>query len=409
MKVKDELIEEGAAFQRLEEGRLPSAAGRTERFDAVVIGGGQAGLSVGYHLAQSGLSLVILDAQARTGDSWRQRWDSLRLFTPALFDGLDGMPFPAPPFAFPTKDQMADYLESYARRFELPVRHGVRVKRLTREGATYVVVTEDGRFEAEHVVVAMSGYQTPRVPDFADRLDPSIVQLHSRDYLNPSQLRPGSVLVVGAGNSGAEIALELARAGHPVWMSGRDVGHIPFRITGLPARLFLARLVLRGLFHRILTMSTPLGRTVRPKIIARGGPLIRVRPRDLEAHNVQRASRVAGISEGRPQLEDGRILDAANVVWCTGFHPGFSWIELPAVDERGRPIQDRGVAAGEPGLYFVGMLFLYAFSSSMIHGVGRDARHVARTILGRVQAARRDGKPAVRRNRTSRQRIGATA
>jgi cation diffusion facilitator CzcD-associated flavoprotein CzcO len=152
-----------------------------ERFDVIVIGGGQAGLSVGHHLARQGLGFVILDAHARTGDAWRKRWDSLRLFTPAVFDGLDGMPFPARPFHFPTKDEMADYLESYAKRFALPVRHGVRVERLTREGGMYVITAGDRRLEAPQVVVAMANYQAPRVPSLARELDPGIVQLHSRD------------------------------------------------------------------------------------------------------------------------------------------------------------------------------------------------------------------------------------
>src|SRR5512143_999738 len=172
--------------------RCGMADGRTStRVNTVVIGGGQAGLSVGHHLARHGVDFVILDASARVGDTWRRRWDSLRLFTPARHAGLDGTPFPAPPFSFPTKDEMADYLEAYARRFSLPVRHGVRVDRLTREGETYVVRAGDQVFLAPHVVVAMSNYQSPRVPGFASELDPAIVQLHSRDYRNPGQLRDG--------------------------------------------------------------------------------------------------------------------------------------------------------------------------------------------------------------------------
>jgi putative flavoprotein involved in K+ transport len=358
-----------------------------ERFDVIVIGGGQAGLSVGYHLARRSLRFVILDAEERTGDSWRKRWDSLRLFTPAVHDGLDGMPFPAPPFSFPTKDEMADYLESYAKRFALPVRNGVRVERLTREGEKYVVTAGSRRFEAPHVVVAMANYQRPRVPSFARELDPGIVQLHSRDYRNPSQLREGAVLVAGGGNSGAEIALELAR-GHRVWMAGRDTGHVPFRIGGLAARLFLTRFLLRFVFHRVLTLSTPLGRRARPGMTSTGGRLIRIKPADLAAAGVERASRVAGVKEGKPLLEDGRVLEVANVLWCTGFDPGFSWIDLPVFDAKGEPMHERGVVPREPGLYFVGLQFLYAFSSSMVHGVGRDARHVVGVIAARCPAVR---------------------
>jgi len=368
-----------------------SGTSEAERHHTIVIGGGQAGLSVGYHLARRGVPFVILDANARIGDSWRSRWDSLRLFTPARFDGLAGMPFPAPANAFPTKDEMAAYLEAYAARFRLPVQTGVRVDRLSRRGERFLVAAGDERLEAENVVVAMATYQRRRVPPFSKELEPGVVQLHSSDYRNRSQLREGGVLVVGAGNSGAEIALELARAGHPTWLSGRDVGHIPFRIDGVAARLFLARLVLRLVFHRVLTVDTPIGRKVRPKVLFRGGPLIRVKPRDLAAVGVERVPRIAGVRDGLPVLEDDRILPARNVIWCTGFHPGFSWIDLPVFGPDGEPLQRRGVVAGEPGLYFVGLHFLYAMSSTMIHGVARDAEHVARAVAARARVSRATG------------------
>lgn len=358
-----------------------------ERIQTVVIGGGQAGLSVGYHLARRGVPFVILEAHERIGDAWRKRWDSLRLFTPARFDGLVGMPFPASPHSFPTKDEMADYLEAYAARFRLPVRTGLKVDRVSRRGDGFLVTAGDVSFEAEQVVVAMATYQKPQVPAFAPQLDPGIVQLHSSDYRNPGQLREGGVLVVGAGNSGAEIALELARRGHPTWMSGRAVGQVPFRVNGLPARLFLLPLVLRVLFHRVLTVDTPVGRKVRPKIVSQGGPLIRVKSRDLAAAGIERVPRTVGVRDGRPVLEDGRVLDVANVVWCTGFHPGFSWIDLPVLGERGEPVHERGIVPKEPGLGFVGLHFLYAMSSTMIHGVGRDAEHIAEAIARRHLAA----------------------
>jgi putative flavoprotein involved in K+ transport len=355
---------------------------RVERFNTVVIGAGQAGLSAGYHLQRLGVPFVILDANARVGDTWRDRWDSLRLFTPAKFAGLDGMPYPAPPNDFPTKDEFAHYLESYARRFDLPVRSGVRVDRLSRQGNGFLVVAGAQRFEAQNVVVAMANYQKPRVPAFASELAPGIVQLHSQAYRRPSQLQPGGVLVVGAANSGAEIALESA-AGHQTWLAGRDTGHVPFDIEGLPARLLLARLVLRVVFHRILTVATPIGRKVRPKLLHVGGALIRLKPKNLAAAGVERVPRVTGVRDGRPLLEDGRVLDVTNVVWCTGFHPGFSWIDLPVFGADGDPVHERGVVTSEPGLFFVGLHFLYAFSSTMIHGVGRDAERIATAAAGR--------------------------
>jgi putative flavoprotein involved in K+ transport len=360
-----------------------------ERIQTVVIGGGQAGLSVGYHLARRHLPFVILNASERIGDSWRQRWDSLRLFTPARFDGLDGMAFPAPPDAFPTKDEMAAYLEAYAARFALPVRNGVEVNRLSRQGDRYLVTAGDRQLLAEHVVVAMANYQRPRVPAFAADLDPGIVQLHSREYRNPSQLRGGGVLLVGAGNSGAEIALEVARAGHRTWMSGRDTGSVPFRLGGFVGRHFLTRFVLRFVFHRLLTLATPMGRKVRSKILHSGGPLIRVKTADLKDAHVERLPKMVAVREGRPVLEDGRLLDVANIIWCTGFTPSSSWIDLPVFTADGEPIHQRGQVTNQPGLYFVGRHFLYAMSSTMIHGVGRDAEHVVDVIAARIADSRR--------------------
>jgi putative flavoprotein involved in K+ transport len=385
--MKDTIVEEGEAFRRLN-GLEPEGRGAaTERVPVVVIGAGQSGLSVGYHLSRQGVPFVILDSNARVGDTWRKRWDSLRLFTSARYDGLDGMPFPGDPLYFPTKDEMADYLESYAKHFGLRVENGVSVDRITLENGRYVVRAGKRRFEAEHVVVAMATYQRGKMPPFAKELDPAIVQIHSSDYRNLSQLREGGVLIVGAGNSGAEIALETAKA-HPTWMSGRNVGEVPFRINGFFARLFLARFVLRFVFHRVLTLDTPMGRKARPSMISKGAPLIRARSVELAAAGVRRVPKLAGVRGGKPVLEDGQVLDVANVVWCTGFHPGLSWVERPVFGEDGEPIQERGVAAGEPGLYFVGLHFLYAFSSTMIHGVGRDAEHVAGVIAARRGAVR---------------------
>jgi putative flavoprotein involved in K+ transport len=367
------------------------------RFDVVVIGGGQAGLTVGYHLARRGLRFVILDAEPRIGDVWRRRWDSLRLFTPAAYDGLDGLAFPAPAASFPTKDEMADYLEVYASRFALPVRSGTVVDSLQRYDGGYTVRAGTSWFEADQVVVATGSYRTPMTPSFASALAPGITQLHSSAYRNPGQLRDGSVLVVGAGNSGAEIALELARTGRTVLLSGRDPGHVPFRIDGWLARLLLTRLVLRFVFHRLLTVRTPFGRKARPRALRQGTPLIRIRPSDLLAAAVRRVPRIVAATGGQPMVEGGGALDVSNVVWCTGYRPGFSWIDLPVFDGDGEPRHHGGVVPGEPGLYFVGLHFLYAMSSGMIHGVGRDAARIADVIAARAPVPRRltsrDGSP----------------
>jgi len=360
----------------LERDRVAPAT--AERFSVVVVGGGQAGLSVGYHLARRGISFVILDSAPRTGDSWRRRWDSLRLFTPSHLDGLDGMPFPAPAGTFPTKDEMADYLESYAQRFALPVRHGATVRALRHADGHYRLETDDAVYEAGQVVVAMSNYQKPFIPGFARELAPDILQMHAGDYRDPAQLRDGPVLVAGAGNSGAEIAIELAKT-HKVLLAGRDVGEVPFRVTSFWGRHVMSRLVLRFVFHRILTTATPMGR--KRRAAARGGPpLVRTRSVDLSAAGVERVPPVSGVRNGKLLLQDGRMPDAANVIWCTGFKPDFSWIDLPVFSEQGSPLHQRGVVSAQPGLYFVGLHFLYAMSSTMIHGVGRDAGYVADVI-----------------------------
>ena len=350
--------------------------------ETLVIGGGQSGLAVGYHLSRRGLSYAIIDANDRIGDAWRNRWDSLRLFTPNRLNGLPGMPFPGYHWGFPSKDEMADYLESYTQRFDIPVETGVRVHGLSREGDCFVAAAGNRRFEADNVVVAMSSWQRPRIPEFASQLDPSIVQLHVADYRNPGQLQAGGVLVVGAGNSGAEVAMEVART-HDVWLSGPDTGHLPFRPESVAARIlmpFIARII----FHRVLTTGTPLGRRARPTMVSTGELMIRVKPKDLAAAGVERVPRVTGVQHGHPQLEDDRRLDVANVVWCTGFHPGFSWIDLPVIEKgMAGPDHRRGVVAEIPGLYFVGLKFLYSVSSEQIHGVERDAAHIADTIAAR--------------------------
>jgi putative flavoprotein involved in K+ transport len=357
--------------------RRDDAVAGIEEFETIVIGGGQAGLSVGYYLKKHGGSFVILDANEQIGGSWRTRtWNSLRLFTPARYDGLPGWPFPAPGWSYPTARETADYLEAYAARFDLPVRTGMAVTRLAKDGDRYVVECGERRMEAERVVVATGFYGKPSVPDFASELDPRIVQMHSSDYRDPSQLRPGGVLLVGAGNSGADIGMEVS-ASHPTWLSGRDKGQIPFRIEHPLRRLVLP--LLWFVASHVLTVKTPIGRKIRPHVLDGGAPLIRVKSQDLLAAGVERVAKMTGVQDGLPVLEDGRVLDVANVIWCTGFRQDFSWIDVPVFGEDSGPMHERGVAS-EPGLYFVGLDFLYSFTSENVGGVRRDARHIAKHI-----------------------------
>src|SRR6266542_444408 len=271
-------------------GSGPGDAGRDAgpvRVETVVIGAGQAGLATGYHLARRGRDFVILDAYQRVGDNWRCHWDSLRLYSPARIASLPGMRFPAPPMSYPTKDDMADFLETYASRFQLPVRTGLRVRRLAHADGKYLVTTGGPSFQCDNVVVASGTFgRTPHVPEFAAALDPGILQLHSSAYKNPSQLQPGGVLVVGASHSGGDIAFEAGTAGHPTVLSGPIHGEVPFDIEGR----------------------------------AHGGPLIRVKRADLARAGVElAAARTVGVRDGLPVLDDDRALEVANVVWCTGF------------------------------------------------------------------------------------------
>jgi putative flavoprotein involved in K+ transport len=353
-----------------------------ETFETVIVGGGQSGLAAGYHLRQRGREFVILDASERVGDPWRNRWDSLRLYSPASHDGLPGMRFPAKRTSYPTTHEMADYLESYAARFALPVRSGTTVDTLSRNGNRFVLVCGDSTIEAENVVIATGVMQTPYVPSFAAGLDPAITQLHSSDYRNPGQLQPGAVLVVGASHSGADVAFEVA-SGHHTILAGPDTGQIPAPVDTRRGRMGFRLLAFAG--KHVITMDTPVGRRMRDHVRHGGAPLLRHRSKELRAAGVERTiSRMVDVEAGRPVLDDGRVLEVRNVVWCTGFRPDFSWIDVPFDrEEDGYPVQYRGVVASAPGLYFVGLLFLHSFTSMLVYGAGRDAERVVEHLVSR--------------------------
>lgn len=348
-----------------------------QQVETVVIGGSQSGLAIGYHLTQRSLPVVILDENDRVGDAWRNRYDSLRLFTPRRLSGLPGMPFPGPPHSYPTKDQTADYLEAYAREFKLPIRTGVHVDRLSKRGHRFEVACNGSSLFADNVVVATGPYHNPRIPPFAHELDDSILQLHSQEYRKPSQVRDGAVLVVGAGNSGAEIAIELA-AHHQTLLSGRDPGQEPSlgRQGGLGDRLLKSLMWFTA--TRVLKATNPVGRRFRDHFLdpPRGVPLGGGRRKDIVAAGVKRVSRTVGVKEGHPVLEDGTVLEVSNVIWCTGYRPDYQWLDLPLPTHHGFPIHTRGVVEAVPGLYFVGLLFLHSLSSALVGGVGRDAEYI---------------------------------
>lgn len=362
-----------------------------QHIETLIVGAGQAGLSTGYHLQRRGRPFLVIDAAERIGDGWRRQWDTLRLYTPAKYDGLPGLPFPAEDWHYPTKDEVGDFLERYALTFDLPVRMSTRVRRLSRDATgTFRAELVDGTITCDNVVVATGSFgRTPAVPDLAADLDPGILQLHSSAYRRPEQLRPGPVLVVGASHSGCDIAYELA-ATRPTVLSGRDCGQIPVRLDSWNAHVVLPLVMFA--FRHVLTRRTPMGRKEMQEVRHHGGPALRVKRRDLSARGVVRTeARVAAVRDGLPQLSDGTVVDAVNVVWCTGFHQVFDWIDLPVIGEDGWPVEYRGVVDREPGLFFCGLSFQYAMSSMVFPGIDRDSDHVAAHVDKRM---RRVARPA---------------
>ena len=343
----------------------------------------QAGLSAGYHLARRGKPFVILDSADRIGGSWLNRWDSLKLFTPSIRDSLPGLAIGGD-YRFPTKDELLDYLERYVATFELPVRLGVKVDGLFREGARFRVTAGAQAFDADHVILATGVHREPRTPDFADEVSDKVVQLHSADYRNPGQLAPGPVLLVGAGNTGAEIAMDLAPT-HHVLLAGRKVGEIPFDTRSWQGRMLFP--VMWWVWEHILTERTKPGRKVQAQMLqGQGDPWIRQKEEDIVQAGVERTSRITAIVDGRPQNEEGEVLDVANVIWCTGFEDGFAWIDLPGLHSSGRLASKRGAVEGQPGLYVLGQHFEYMFNSHTVGGVGKDAAYVV-SQLDREPAA----------------------
>jgi putative flavoprotein involved in K+ transport len=281
---------------------------------------------------------------------------------------------------------MGDYLESYAEREKLPVRTGVSATRVRANGDGYVVETSDGTIAARQVIVATGPFQHPFVPEVSKQLDPGIRQIHSVDYRDPDQLADGPVLVVGLSHSGADLAHEAARAGHRTIVSGTSRGQLPYSVDSRRARL--AWPIMRFLATNVLTLRTPIGRKMAPKVRLGGLPLLRYRRQELLDAGVElRPARLVGARDGRPLLADDSVHDVATVVWCTGFRPDFRWVEPATIDEQGWPVQERGLATGAPGLYFLGLPFQFGFTSMLVLGADRDAGFVADAVARRADRA----------------------
>jgi putative flavoprotein involved in K+ transport len=365
----------------------------SKNWGTIIIGAGQAGLAAGYYLSKLDEDFIIVDEKDRIGDSWRLRWDSLLLFTPSQYDGLPGFPFPSKKDKFPSKEEMAGYLETYAGKFNLPVHLNTKVNYLSKSNHCFEISTSKGIFTSDRVVVATGTNPKPRIPEFAAEIDRSIFQIHSSQYVNPDSLPPGIVLVVGAGTSGIDIAIELSKS-RKTYISGKPTFHIPDPIFRYGGRLYW------WLISHLITIKTPIGRKARQSILKGGSPLIRVSAAELDKAGIERLPRVAGIKDGKPILEDGRIIPVTSIVWATGYKPDFSWIDPKVTDETGWPATKRGLSTSVENMFFIGMLFQYGLTSGLVGGVGRDAAYIGKHIHHSISTHRRllRGSATSRRN-----------
>jgi putative flavoprotein involved in K+ transport len=339
------------------------------RREVIVVGGGQAGLAIGYLLAQQGRRFTILEAADTPASAWRERWDSLRLFTPARYDSLPGRAFPGDPDSYPGRDDVVAYLTAYARDFELPVELSSPVRAVRQGGGGYLVELDDRSYETDQVVIATGPFQVPRVPAIAERLGPGITQLHSSKYRGPQDVPAGPVLVVGGGNTGYQIAEELART-HEVHLS------IGARQTPLPQRILG-----RDLF-RYLEATGLMAKTVESRIGQRmqhRETLIGSSPRAARRHGIELRGRTADASGSEVRFSDGGRLSPGAIIWATGFEVDHSFVQLPVFDADGRLVHRRGVTAS-PGLYFLGMPWQHTRGSALLGWVKDDARHIADQI-----------------------------
>jgi putative flavoprotein involved in K+ transport len=338
--------------------------------EVVVVGGGQAGLAIGYFLALQGRDFTILEAAEEPAAAWRERWDSLKLFTPARYDSLPGLPFPGDPDRYPGRDEVADYLADYARHFELPVELGSRVRSIRRTNGTYLVELDNRAYEAYQVVIASGPFQVPFVPTIAERLDAEVVHLHSSAYRSPAGIPEGRVLVVGGGNTGFQIAQELSGS-HAVHLSiGSRQMPLPQRILGRDLFWYLEA---TGLIRK--NRASRIGRRMSGR-----DTLIGSTPRALRRrHGVKLHGRAVDGRGSTVSFSDGTKLDVRGVIWATGFRVDHSWVDAPIFDDNGRVVHQRGVTPS-PGLYFLGLTWQHTRGSALLGWVKDDAEYIAQEI-----------------------------
>ena len=364
------------------------SAGDREVLDVLVVGAGQAGLALGHHLAARSADFLLVDAGSEIGHSWRHRWESLRLFSPAQYDSLPGMPFPAPDGSYhPTKDDVADYLQAYAERFRLPVRLNSPVFRLHRDAdGTFAAVTPSGTVHARQVVVATGPFQTPHIPALAGRLDPLVPQLHSAEYRNATQLPGGGrVLVVGAANSGLQIAAELAATQAVTVAVGTRPTELPQRIAGRDLFFWLTR---SGFF------TVPAHTRIARRLRARGDLVIGTRSRSLRRSGIDFRPRLTGLDGRTARFADGTTVDVDAVVWATGYRTDYSWLHVPGAVVDGQFRHTAGVAE-VPGLYVIGQPWQTSRGSALLGFVGADAATLSVRMAADANSAGAERCPAL--------------
>jgi putative flavoprotein involved in K+ transport len=350
--------------------------------DVIVIGAGQAGLAIGHHLATRGARFLLLDAGPEIGHSWRRRWDSLRLFSPAQYDSLPGLPFPAAADTHPSKDDVADYLAAYATHFDLPVRLNSPVLRLHHdEDGGFMVTTPTEALRAKQVVVATGPFQSPHVPSLSTQLDPLVPQLHSTEYRNPAQLPAGGrVLVVGAANSGLQIAAELAETCAVTVAVGSQPMELPQRVAGRDLFFWLTK-------SRFF--SVPSDSRIARRLRARGDIIIGTRSATLRRQGIDFRPRLTDVAGRIAHFAGGGTMAVDAVVWATGYRSDYSWLHLPGVIVDGQVRHNAGVS-DIPGLYFLGLPWQTCRGSALLGFVGADAAALADRMATDAAALRGD-------------------
>jgi putative flavoprotein involved in K+ transport len=341
------------------------------RWGTIVIGGSQSGLAVGYYLKKIGEDFLILDASEKVGQTWSNRWDSLQLFSPPSVNKMPGWSFPSSKGGPDTKDEMAAYLSAYALKFDLPIKCGIKVNLVSKEGSSFSIDTTAGNLTAERIIVATGAHQFPYIPAYAAGISSDIFQVHSDHYRCPSALPPGNVLVVGSAISGMQIALEVVKS-RKTTIAGKPSYIIPRGLSPISKRLDW------WLLQHLLTIKTPMGRKVKPQFI-KGGGVFPYLVREMKESTISLQTRITGVKDKLPMLENGETIATSVIIWCTGHRPNFSWIQECVTDERGWPVTERGVSS-TAGLYFIGMPFQYGLTSSLVAGVRRDAEFIANKI-----------------------------